>query len=87
VVITDLNPYRLQLAKRAANVTEAVNPRETTLQQVQKKLTMQERFDIGLEMSGNAHAFCDMLANLSHGAKIAMLGFPHLLKWRSIGRR
>jgi threonine 3-dehydrogenase len=76
VVITDLNPYRLELAQKAANVTEAVNVRETTLEQVQKKLGMQEGFDIGLEMSGNAHAFRDMLANLSHGAKVAMLGIP-----------
>jgi threonine 3-dehydrogenase len=76
VVITDLNPYRLELAKRAANVTKAINPRETTLQQVQNELGMQEGFDIGMEMSGNAHAFRDMLGNLSHGAKIAMLGIP-----------
>lgn len=76
VVITDLNPYRLKLAKEAANVTEAVNPRESTLGQVQKKLGMQEGFDIGLEMSGNPRAFSDMLANLSHGAKVAMLGIP-----------
>jgi threonine 3-dehydrogenase len=76
MVITDLNPYRLELAKKAANVTEAVNPRETTLEQVQEKLGMQEGFDIGLEMSGNVHAFRDMLANLSHGAKVAMLGIP-----------
>jgi threonine 3-dehydrogenase len=76
VVITDLNPYRLELAKTAAHVTEAVNPRDTTLQEVQKKLGMQEGFDVGLEMSGNVHAFRDLLANLSHGAKVAMLGIP-----------
>jgi len=76
VVITDLNPYRLELARKAANVTLAINPRETTLEQVQKQLGMQEGFDVGLEMSGNAHAFRDMLANLSHGAKVAMLGIP-----------
>ena len=76
VVITDLNPYRLDLAKRAAKVTEAIDPRETALDAVQSKLGMQEGFDIGLEMSGNPHAFRDMLANLSHGAKVAMLGIP-----------
>jgi threonine 3-dehydrogenase len=76
VVITDLNPYRLELAKHAAHVTEAVNPRDTTLQEVQKKLGMQEGFDVGMEMSGNVHAFRDLLANLSHGAKVAMLGIP-----------
>jgi threonine 3-dehydrogenase len=76
VVITDLNPYRLELARKAAGVTKAINPRETTLQTVQEELDMQEGFDIGLEMSGNANAFRDMLANLSHGAKVAMLGIP-----------
>src|SRR5690348_12802880 len=76
VVITDLNPYRLELARNAAGVTKAIDPRETTLAQVQEQLGMQEGFDVGFEMSGNPHAFRDMLANLSHGAKVAMLGIP-----------
>ena len=76
VVITDLNPYRLELAKTAANVTQAVNPKEKSLEQVQKELGMQEGFDVGFEMSGNANAFRDMLANMSHGGKVAMLGIP-----------
>ena len=76
VVITDLNPYRLELAKHAAGVSAAIDPRATTLADVQQTLDMHEGFDIGLEMSGNANAFRDMLANLSHGAKIAMLGIP-----------
>jgi threonine 3-dehydrogenase len=76
VVITDLNPYRRELAVKAAGVTRAIDPRETTLRQVQQDLGMQEGFDVGLEMSGNARAFSDMLANLSHGAKVAMLGIP-----------
>jgi threonine 3-dehydrogenase len=76
VVITDINPYRLELARRAAGVTVAANPQETPLAQVQKDLGMQEGFDVGFEMSGNPHAFRDMLANLSHGAKVAMLGIP-----------
>ncbi len=76
VVITDLNPYRRELAIKAAGVTKAIDPRETTLQQVQHDLGMQEGFDVGLEMSGNAKAFADMLLNLSHGAKVAMLGIP-----------
>ena len=76
VVITDLNPFRRELAIKAAGVTRAIDPRETTLQQVQQDLGMQEGFDVGLEMSGNARAFADMLANLSHGAKVAMLGIP-----------
>lgn len=76
VVITDLNPFRLDLARKAAGVTLAIDPRETTLAQVQQKLGMAEGFDVGLEMSGNPHAFRDMLANLSHGARVAMLGIP-----------
>jgi threonine 3-dehydrogenase len=76
VVITDLNPYRRELAVKAAGVTRAIDPRETTLEQVQHDLGMQEGFDVGLEMSGNSRAFSDMLANLSHGAKVAMLGIP-----------
>ena len=75
VVITDLNPYRLKLAEKVG-VTLAVNPKEMTLPDVQKKLGMHEGFDVGLEMSGSPVAFRDMLANMSHGAKIAMLGIP-----------
>jgi threonine 3-dehydrogenase len=74
-VITDLNPYRLELARKMG-VTRAVNARETSLKEVQKELGMTEGFDVGLEMSGNAAAFRDMLSNMSHGAKIAMLGIP-----------
>lgn len=75
VVITDPNPYRLDLARKMG-VTLAVNPKETSLKDVQKQLGMKEGFDVGLEMSGNAHAFRDMLDNMSHGGKIAMLGIP-----------
>ena len=75
VVITDLNENRLQLAEKLG-VTLAVDPRKMTLGEVQKKLGMQEGFDVGLEMSGSPQAFRDMLGNLSHGAKVAMLGIP-----------
>jgi threonine 3-dehydrogenase len=75
VVITDVNPKRLKLAERMG-VTLAVNPAEMPLAEVQRKLGMQEGFDVGLEMSGNADAFREMLANMSHGARIAMLGIP-----------
>jgi len=75
VVISDVNPYRLELARKVG-VTLALNPAETSIAEAQKKLGMQEGFDVGLEMSGNAAAFRDMLANMSHGAKIAMLGIP-----------
>ena len=75
VVITDKNPYRLELARKMG-VTRAVDTAETPLDQLQKELGMQEGFDVGLEMSGNASAFREMIANLSHGGKIAMLGIP-----------
>jgi threonine 3-dehydrogenase len=75
VVISDLNPYRLALAEKMG-VTMAVDPRKTPLKEVQKQLGMQEGFDVGLEMSGSPAAFRDMLENMSHGAKIAMLGIP-----------
>jgi threonine 3-dehydrogenase len=74
-VITDLNPYRLALARKLG-VTLAVDVRETSLQDVQKQLAMTEGFDVGLEMSGSPAAFRDMIANMSHGARIAMLGIP-----------
>ena len=75
VVITDVNPYRLDLARKMG-VTRAVNPKERALKDVQKELGMVEGFDIGMEMSGNAQAFRDMLANMAHGGRIAMLGIP-----------
>jgi threonine 3-dehydrogenase len=75
VVISDLNPYRLKLAEKMG-VTMAVDPRKTPLKEVQKELGMHEGFDVGLEMSGSPAAFREMLANMSHGAKIAMLGIP-----------
>jgi threonine 3-dehydrogenase len=75
VVITDVNPTRLKLAEKIG-VTLAVNPSQVSLADVQKKLGMSEGFDVGLEMSGNVNAFRGMLANMSHGAKIAMLGIP-----------
>ena len=75
VVITDVNPTRLELARKMG-VTLAVNPKEKSLKEVQKDLGMTEGFDVGLEMSGNPGAFRDMIANMAHGGKIAMLGIP-----------
>jgi len=75
VVVTDINPYRLALAAKMG-VTLAVDTRVTPLKQVQEKLRMQEGFDVGLEMSGNPAAFREMIQNMSHGAKIALLGIP-----------
>jgi threonine 3-dehydrogenase len=75
VVITDVNPYRLELARKLG-ATMAVDARHTRLADVQRQLHMQEGFDVGLEMSGNPAAFRDMLQNMCHGGKIAMLGIP-----------
>ena len=75
VVISDPNPYRRELAEKVG-VTRAVDPTKMSLKEVQKELGMTEGFDVGLEMSGNPNAFRDMLANMSHGGKIAMLGIP-----------
>jgi len=75
VVITDVNPWRLALAEKLG-VTRAVNAREKSLREVQKELGMKEGFDVGLEMSGNPHAFRDLVANMAHGGKIALLGIP-----------
>jgi threonine 3-dehydrogenase len=86
VVVTDMNPMRLALAKKmGADV--ALDIRNDTLAEVQKKLGMTEGFDVGLEMSGNPSAFRDMLGNMSHGAKIAMLGIPAgeiAIDWRTV---
>jgi len=75
VVISDPNPYRRALAEKVG-VTRAVDPTATTLAVIQTDLHMTEGFDIGLEMSGNPNALRDMLKNMSHGGKIAMLGIP-----------
>jgi len=75
VVITDVNPYRLELARKV-QPTLVLDVRTQTIGDAQKKLGMKEGFDVGLEMSGNEAAFRDMLANMCHGGKIAMLGIP-----------
>ncbi len=75
VVITDVNDYRLDLARRMG-VTVALNVKNVSLRDVQKKLDMKEGFDVGLEMSGNPAAFQEMVENMCHGGKIAMLGIP-----------
>jgi len=75
VVVTDVNPWRLELAQKLG-ATRTLDVRTERLADVQKELGMKEGFDVGLEMSGNAAAFQDMLANMCHGGKIAMLGIP-----------
>jgi threonine 3-dehydrogenase len=86
VVITDMNSFRLELARKMG-ATLAVNPNETPLAEVQKKLGMLEGFDVGLEMSGNAQALREMISNMSHGGKIAILGIPANeapMDWRQV---
>ena len=86
IVVTDMNPYRLDLARKMG-ATLAVNPTETSLAEVQKQLGMLEGFDVGLEMSGNPLALKDMIANMSHGGKVAILGIPAKdmpMDWRQV---
>jgi threonine 3-dehydrogenase len=86
VVVTDVNPYRLELARRmGANL--ALDVRERSIASAQSELRMREGFDVGLEMSGNPDAFRDMLANLCHGGKIAMLGISTqdiAINWQTV---
>jgi threonine 3-dehydrogenase len=73
IVITDVNPYRLDLARKMG-ATLAIDVRETKLQDAMRDLGMKEGFDVGLEMSGNPKAFTDMLDVMVNGGRIAMLG-------------
>lgn len=75
VVISDINPYRLELAKKMG-VTRVVQAQNESLKNVMKELGMQEGFDVGLEMSGNAKALNDMLSVMNHGGRVAILGIP-----------
>ncbi len=73
VVVTDVNPDRLALARRMG-ATRVVDASRETLPDVQRELGMKEGFDVGLEMSGNPHALADMIDNMFHGGRIALLG-------------
>jgi threonine 3-dehydrogenase len=73
VVVTDVIPYRLKIARRMG-ATLALDVRRTSIAETQQRLGMKEGFDVGLEMSGNPQALHDMLANMAHGGKIALLG-------------
>ena len=75
VVVTDLNPQRLALAKKLG-ATRTVNVTNEKLSEVQTDLQMTEGFDVGLEMSGNKEAFNDLIANMRHSGQIALLGIP-----------
>ncbi len=73
VVVTDINPHRLEMAK-SMGVTLTVDVRNETIEDAAKKLGMVEGFDVGFEMSGNPLAFNSMIKNMCHGGKIALLG-------------
>jgi threonine 3-dehydrogenase len=75
VVISDVNPYRLNLARKVG-VSLALDARRENISQAQKKLGMKEGFDVGLEMAGHPQALKEMLVNMCHGGKIALLGIP-----------
>jgi len=75
VVITDVNDYRLELARKMG-ATRAVNVMNSTIDDTMKELGMIEGFDVGMEMSGNPQAFRDMLRTMHHGGKVAILGIP-----------
>ena len=73
VVVTDINPYRLEIAKKMG-ASVALNSREGNLKDVMNQLNMKEGFDVGMEMSGSPQAFNEMLQCMFHGGKVAMLG-------------
>lgn len=75
VVITDVNDYRLDLAKKMG-ATRAVNVQKQSLASVMQEIGMVEGFDVGLEMSGNPMAFNTMLESMTHGGRVALLGIP-----------
>lgn len=75
VVVTDINPYRLQLA-RQLGATRTVQVDQESLQAVVAEIGMSEGFDVGMEMSGAPAAFRQMLETMNHGGKIALLGIP-----------
>ena len=75
VVVTDRNPYRLELARRMG-ATIAHNIQDGPVAGIQERLGMKEGFDVGLEMSGGGNALKELLANMCHGGKIALLGIP-----------
>jgi threonine 3-dehydrogenase len=75
IVITDINDYRLELARKMG-ATAALNVTRESVDDTMKSLGMTEGFDVGMEMSGNPQAFRDMLRTMHHGGRIAILGIP-----------
>ena len=86
VVVTDSNPYRLELARRMGATRAVEVPRER-LADIQRELGMKEGFDVGMEMSGNPEALNDMIDNMAHGGRIALLGImprPGAIDWNKV---
>ena len=85
IVVTDVNPYRMELA-RLLGATATLDARTERIEDAQQKLGMKEGFDVGLEMSGNPQAFREMISNMCHGGKIALLGIlPDTeIEWNSV---
>ena len=75
VVITDVNDYRLELARKMG-ASAALNVTRDSIETTMQTLGMEEGFDVGMEMSGNPHAFRDLLRSMHHGGKVALLGIP-----------
>ena len=87
VVITDVNDYRLALAREMGAANRVVDVSTESLEDVMKELGMREGFDVGLEMSGNGVAFNQMLANMENGGKVALLGIPGkdtVIDWNNV---
>ncbi|MFI4859892.1 MAG: L-threonine 3-dehydrogenase [Phycisphaerales bacterium JB063] len=86
IVVTDVNDYRLDLARKLG-ATHIVNVASSSITEAQQALGMREGFDVGLEMSGNPRAFSDMIANMAHGGKISILGIPEdgmAIDWNTV---
>jgi threonine 3-dehydrogenase len=86
IVITDVNDYRLDLAKKMG-ATSTVNVTRELLDKTMLDLGMEEGFDVGMEMSGNPMAFRDMLRTMHHGGKVAILGIPPdetVIDWKEV---
>jgi len=86
IVVTDVNPFRLQLAKKMG-ATLTVDVSRETVAATQEKLAMKEGFDVAMEMSGSADAFTTIIENMCHGGKIALLGImkkPSAIDWNSV---
>jgi len=74
IAVTDINPYRLELAKSVTPGVFAIDPRKISTRELMKEMKMAEGFDIGLELSGSESAFSDMVEHMGNGGRIALLG-------------